>query len=192
MTEIDSENRRLRKLLEAKKNYGFSHTFTANVIAFSIRPDNQSLFIDAGEQDGIKADMPVVAADGLVGAISEVFPFSARVSLITSPDLSFSATVQRFDARTFVMAQGLTGSNKLIRLENIPQNIEVIKGDRVVTRGLGGLFPKGLPVGEVIDVNNSDGYFRTATVRPAVKVFSLEQVLIVTDYKAPIAGSGLQ
>ena len=129
--------------------------------------------------------MPVIVTDGVVGAVSEVYPYSSRVKLVTSPDMSFSATIQRYDARTFALAQGVSGNENYIELDNIPQNIDIIKGDRVVTRGLGGVFPKGLLIGEVTEVTDMSGYLHSAKVKPAVNCLTLEQVLVVTNYLPP-------
>lgn len=185
MVEIDNENIRLRKLMELKKTYAFSRSQVADVIAFDFQPFTKSIIINLGSSDKISINMPVITNDGVVGAVSEVYPFSARVKLITSPDMSLSATVQRFDARTFALAQGAAGAENYVELDNIPQNIDIIKGDRVVTRGLGGIFPKGLLIGEVVEVSDASGYLHTAKVKPAVNCMALEQVLVVTDYLAP-------
>ena len=183
--EIENENTRLRKLTELKKVYGFSKSIVASVIALDFQAYSKSMIIDMGANDGAAINMPVIVNEGVVGAISEVYPFSSRVRLMISPDISFSATVQRFDARTFALGQGVTGVENYIQLDNIPQNIDIVKGDRVVTRGLGGIFPKGLLIGEVIEVSDASGYLHSATIRPAVNVNSLEQVLVVMDYIPP-------
>ncbi|MEI6285905.1 MAG: rod shape-determining protein MreC [Bacillota bacterium] len=184
-TEIDNENVRLRKLVELKKSNGFTKSKVGNVIAFDIQAYSKSLVIDLGAKDGIALNMPVVVNEGLVGAISEIYSYSARVRLLVSPDMSFSATVQRFDARTFALGQGVAGTENNIQLDNIPQNIDIVKGDRVVTRGLGGMFPKGLLIGEVVEISDTSGYLHAAKVKPAVNIYSLEQVLVITDYVAP-------
>ena len=184
-TEIDSENIRLRKLVEMKKSNVFTKSKIGNVIAFDIQAYSKTLVIDLGVHDGIGLNMPVIVNEGLVGAISEVYSNSSRVRLLVSPDMSFSATVQRFDARTFALGQGVSGTENNIQLDNIPQNIDIVKGDRVVTRGLGGMFPKGLLIGEVVEISDTSGYLHTARVKPAVNIYSLEQVLVITDYVAP-------
>ncbi|MFA6075163.1 MAG: rod shape-determining protein MreC [Negativicutes bacterium] len=184
-TETENENIRLRKLMELKKAYGYTKSKTGNVIGFDIQAYSKSMTIDLGSSDGVTINMPVIVKEGVVGAISEVYAYSSRIRLVVSPDISFSATVQRFDARTFALGQGVVGIENYIQLDNIPQNIDIVKGDRVVTRGLGGVFPKGLLIGEVVEVSDASGYLHSAKVKPAVNVYALEQVLVLTDYKAP-------
>jgi rod shape-determining protein MreC len=120
--------------------------------------------------------MAVVAADGVVGQIIKVTNSTSRVLLVTDHASGIAATIQRSRARGVVKGKG----DGLCSLEFTTREEDVKVGDAVVSSGIGGVFLKGLPIGEVTMVKRGEyGIFQTVTIRSAVNMEHLEEVLVV-------------
>lgn len=153
-----------------------SPSLAATVIGADATPWFATLLIDRGQEDGLREGMPVLAADGVVGQVVKVAATSARVLLITDPGSALAGVVQRSRARGVVRGKG----RGYCSLEFSLSNEDVTVGDVIVTSGVGGLFPKGVPVGEVTMVRKGNyGIFQTVDIRPAVNLSRLEEVLVL-------------
>jgi rod shape-determining protein MreC len=120
--------------------------------------------------------MAVVAAEGVVGQIVKVASGTARVLLLTDHASGISATIQRSRARGVVKGKG----EGLCSMEFTTREEDVKVGDVVITSGIGGLFLKGMPIGEVTMVKRGEyGIFQTVIIRPLVNIAHLEEVLVV-------------
>lgn len=173
--EAQQENQRLSRLLEMK-NTVEAPTLTAAVVGEDFSSWFRTLVIDRGSSSGVREGMAVVAADGVVGQIVKVSPTSARVLLLTDHSSGIAAVIQRSRARGVVKGKG----EGLCGLEFTTNEEDVKVGDAVVSSGIGGVFMKGLPIGEVIMVKRGEyGIFQTVTIRPAVNSAHLEEVLVV-------------
>jgi rod shape-determining protein MreC len=173
--EAVMENRRLARLLEMKESLQ-APTLTASVVGEDISTWFRTMIINRGSSSGLREGMAVVAADGIVGQIIKVAPESSRVLLLTDHASGISATIQRSRARGVVKGKG----EGLCSLEFTTREEDVKVGDQVVASGIGGVFMKGLPVGEVTMVKRGEyGIFQTVTIRPAVNSDHLEEVLVV-------------
>jgi rod shape-determining protein MreC len=140
----------------------------------------QSLTIDKGERDGLKPGMPVLAPEGVVGMISGTSSHAARVMLLTDPNSGVDVLVQRTRARGIVSGQ----LEQEAVLKYVKRDEDVKVGDRVITSGLDGVFPKGMPVGHVTEVSRKDrGLFLYAEVTPSAAASRLEEVLVVPATK---------
>jgi rod shape-determining protein MreC len=118
----------------------------------------------------------------LIGRISEVNDDSSKVLLLTDAISAISVTVER--TGDIGLLEGR--NNPYVALNYLPQKSGVMAGDTVVTVGRGGVFPPGVPVGEVVSVANSeDGFFREARVRPAINVGDVREVLVVQRRQLP-------
>ncbi len=169
------ENERLNRLLDLRKIHK-EPTIAATVIGDDVTPWFRSLTIDRGASDGIRDGMPVLAADGVVGQTVKVTPNSSRVLLLTDHASGISAMIQRSRARGVAKGRGENACS----LEFTMRGEDVQVGDQVVTSGIGGVFAKGLPIGEVIMVKKGEyGIFQTILIRPAVSTSHLEEVLVV-------------
>lgn len=169
------ENERLNRLLELRKIHQEA-TVAATVIGDDVTPWFRSLTIDRGSSAGIKDGMPVMAADGVVGQTVKVTPNSSRVLLLTDHASGIAAMIQRSRARGVAKGKG----ENTCSLEFTMRGEDVQVGDQVVTSGIGGVFAKGLPIGEVIMVKKGEyGIFQTILIRPAVSTSHLEEVLVV-------------
>ncbi|GAM08170.1 cell shape-determining protein MreC [Geobacter sp. OR-1] len=169
------ENERLKKLLTLKGTVPIP-AVAASIIGEDGAPWFKTMLIDRGGNDGFQEGMPVVASDGVVGQLIKVSGNSSRVLLITDHSSGIAAVVQRSRARGVVRG---AGSGRLV-LEFAIREEDVKVGDQVVTSGIGGIFPKGLPIGEVTMVKKGEyGIFQTIEVRPSVMISRLEEVLVL-------------
>jgi rod shape-determining protein MreC len=120
--------------------------------------------------------MAVIAADGIVGQIVKVANSTSRVVLLTDHASGIAATIQRSRARGVVKGK----AEMLCTLEFTTREEDVKVGDQVLSSGIGGVFQKGLPIGEVTMVKRGEyGIFQTVSIRPSVNLAHLEEVLIV-------------
>ncbi len=175
--EIEIENRRLSRLLGFRAETP-SEAVTARVIGRDASGLFQTLALDRGETDGIKAGMAVVCADGVVGRIAQTSPHAARVLLISDHNSGVDALVQRTRARGIVEG-ALSGA---CSMKYIKRGDEVDIDDVVVTSGLDGIFPKGIYIGHVSGVTKKDvGLYQGADVAPAVDFAKLEEVMVLTS-----------
>jgi rod shape-determining protein MreC len=173
--EVCQANRRLTRLLEVKNTIK-EPTVTATVIGEDLSPWYGTLVIDRGSSSGIAEGLGVVAADGIVGQVVKVALTSSRVLLLTDHSSGIAATIQRSRARGVVKGKG----DGLCQLEFTTREEDVKVGDMVVSSGIGGVFLKGSPIGEVTMVKRGEyGIFQTVTILPSVNIAHLEDVLVV-------------
>jgi rod shape-determining protein MreC len=139
--------------------------------------------IDRGGRDGLVDGMTVMTPRGLVGKVVRLGPNAARVLLVTDPSSSVNAMVQRSRAKGVVYGQrGAAGSTQLV-LRFVPQGEEMRVGDRVITSGLGGIFPEGIAIGQVAQVRQQGtDMFQEATVEPLVDFGRMEMVFVITNH----------
>jgi rod shape-determining protein MreC len=169
------ENQRLENLLKMKESIK-PPTLGATVIGEDVSSWFRTLLINRGDSDGLRLGMAVVAADGVVGQIVKVAATTSRVLLLTDHASGIAATIQRSRARGVVKGKG----EGLCSLEFTTRAEDVNVGDLVVTSGVGGVYLKGLPIGEVTMVKRGQyGIFQTITIRPTVNIAHLEEVLVV-------------
>jgi len=178
--EIRLANERLRRLLDFEENIALP-ALPAQVISEDASSWFRTVAIDKGSRDGLREGLPVVVADGVVGRIIRVASAQSRVLLITDASSAAAALVQKSRTRGVCRGQGeyLTLDFALRR-----ENVEV--GDRIVTSGTGGVFPKGLVLGSVAAVDREDyGLFQGVRVTPAVDFSRLEEVLVLLPEDLP-------
>jgi rod shape-determining protein MreC len=173
--EMLATNQRLQKLLQFR-DMSDQPVIAAQVIGRDPTGWFQSVIIDKGENSGIKLNMPVVNAEGIVGKLVSVSHNYSKVLLIIDQNSSVDCIIQR--SRDSGIVKGL--SSKFCKLDYVPKSSDVHVGDIVVTSGLGGIFPKGIPVGEVTEVKDPPGeLFKDVRIRPAVDFSKLEELLII-------------
>jgi len=136
----------------------------------------KSIIIDKGKNKGVGLDMAVISARGAVGRVVSVSPNYAKVLLIIDQNSSVDCFVQR--SRERGMVKGF--SEKECRLDYVPAAGDIIVEDMVVTSGLDGIFPKGIPIGRVSAIEESEsGLFMNIRIKPEVSFSSIEEVLVV-------------
>ncbi|MGD1102443.1 MAG: rod shape-determining protein MreC [Terriglobia bacterium] len=173
------ETERLRTLLDFKNQLAFQ-TVAAEVIASSqdalhAPVENfNAVSIDKGSDSGLTADLAVITPEGVVGKILAIFPHSAQVLLITDPSSGVGVTLAQSRVQGI-----LKGSSYSFCDLHYVMNEEVVnRGEAVVTSGLDKVYPKGLPVGTVVNVGDGMIY-KTINVKPSVDLNRLEMVLVV-------------
>ena len=168
-------NERLKRLLDLK-DYLKVPFLAASVIGEDGTPWFKTIIIDRGEVDGLREGMPVIATDGVIGQLIKVVAKSSRVLLITDHASGVAAIIQRSRARGVV--KGMGGGSCALEFALAEEDVKV--GDTVITSGIGGVFPKGLNIGEITMVKKGEyGIFQTVEVRPAVNLARLEEVLVL-------------
>ena len=173
--EAELANERLKKLLDLKGSQQ-TPSLAASVIGEDGAPWFKTIVIDRGSVDGLQEGMPVLAAAGVVGQLVKVAASSSRVLLLTDHASAVATMVQRSRARGVIKGKG----NGRCALEFTMREEDVKVGDTVITSGIGRIFPKGLPVGEVTMVKKGEyGIFQTIEVRPYVNISRLEEVLVL-------------
>ena len=186
MAEIWAENQRLSNLLQYKNEAKNLKLQTAKVIGKNIGDTKDTVLINLGSNAGLRENMAVVNASGLVGIIDETYPDAARILLITSPRCKVGGIVLRANSRVVGVANGLTGGDAVLQMSNMARDADIVEGDIVVTSGFGGNHPGGLVIGTVSEVSlNVGGLLKQAKIVPTVDFGRLEEVMVVTDYQNP-------
>lgn len=183
LSEMASENARLRSLL------GFKEILPVGSVAARIVGRAPSYmasvaYIDRGSRDGVRLNQPVVGNDGVVGRVVLVSPQSSQVQLITNADAAVGAMIER--TRTPGVLAGSGGA--MLDLNYIGNTEPVEIHDLVVTSGLDGIFPKGLPLGRVTESRKSNAVFRVVRVGPVADMLHLQEVLVLTT-STPLEGA---
>lgn len=183
LQEIERENQRLRELLSFAETRPGIELRGGQIIARVIGRDSNNflnfVMVDLGSRQGIEVGMPVMNNQGLVGRVSEVTNTSSKVLLITDPLSTVNAILQ--SSRLTGVVNGIAGADPVMGF--IPQGTLVGVGEVVLSSGMGGNFPKGIPIGQVTQVRQRDfEVFQEAVVRPIVDFGRLEFVLIVTNF----------
>ena len=177
LQEAGSDAERLEQLLGLQSTYQLQST-AARINGSSADAWAHTVTIDKGTLDDLAINMPVTNAAGVVGQIIEVSPTSATVRLITDENSGVSAMIQSTRAQGMLNGQ----PDGTLRLDYVPANAEVNIDDLVITSGLGGVFPKGLPLGRVIAVDKADNaLYYSIIVEPFAHTESFEEVLVITS-----------
>ena len=173
--ETENKNKRLEDILGFSEEVPFDFV-PARVIGMDPSIYSDTIIIDKGAKDSIVPDMPVVSVKGIVGIVLLVSENSSRVMLINNKNCRVDIIVQNNRARGIL--EGSTGG--IVRLSYVDKKDDINPGDVVITSGMDGFFPKGMPVGEVLEVKKPDyGIFQEIIVSPAAELGSLEEVLII-------------
>jgi rod shape-determining protein MreC len=151
-------------------------TVAAEVIGAGASPEFRTATINRGSGDGLKVNMPVIAASGLVGRIVTLAPRTAKIQLLVDRNFGAGALVERTRAQGVVLGTG----EDLLRMEYVTGVADVKPGDTIVTAGVDGIYPKGFVIGKVDSVEKGNGIYKVINVRPAADFTRLEDVLVVT------------
>jgi rod shape-determining protein MreC len=166
---------RLQALLRFKEEV-ISETVAAQVIGTSGSENSRLIYIDKGANDGIKPDMAVVVPEGIVGKIIKVFPSMSQVLEINDQSSGVGALLEK--ARLQGILKGTPAGETMVHYIMADEKIE--KGEPVVTSGGDRIFPKGLPIGRVVQVDPGPEAFLNIRVKPAATLNRLEEVLVIT------------
>jgi rod shape-determining protein MreC len=176
LSEDAAQARRLQALLAFKEQY-IARTVAAQVIGASGSDVSRTVYIDKGEDAGLKRDMAVMTADGIVGKVILVYPSVSQVLLINDPTSGVGVLLEK--SRLQGVLRGTP--NGEVMLERVMSDEQVPVGERVITSGGDQIFPKGLPVGTVGKVANGKDLFLNIKVKPAADLSKLEEVLVLVE-----------
>ena len=171
---LAQQSRTLQSLLDLKTAVQLKTT-SAFVIAGGASPEFRTMTIDKGTGDGLASDMAVLAPAGVVGRIIMPARRAAKVQLLIDRDAAAGAIVERSRAQGVVVG---TGTDRF-RLDHVPGAADIQVGDRVVTSGIEGIYPKGFLIGQIQSIDRQSGEFTNVVVDPAVQFSELETVLVV-------------
>jgi len=175
LIETRLENERLRGLLNSKKRTPVPMVL-ARVIAEDVSSWFKTILIDKGSKEGIKRRMAVVIPEGIVGQIIETSKTTSRVLLIIDNNSAIDTRVQRTRAKGILQGRG----ENICYLKYFSLSADIEIGDKIVSSGLGGVFPQGLLVGEIFLIEKKKaGLFQYVEVIPSVNFAKLEEMFVV-------------
>lgn len=169
-----AEADRLAALLGFRQAHADVPMLVAEVIGASADALSKTLYINRGSRDGVRRNMGVITADGVVGKIFEVFPHTAQVLLLTDRDSGVGALLA--SSRTHGVVKG-TG-DPTARMDYVVNDEKVPDNETVLTSGEDRIFPKDLPIGTVVEMKPGNP-FKVITVRPTARLDRLEEVIVL-------------
>jgi rod shape-determining protein MreC len=176
LSEDAAQARRLQTLVAFKEQF-ISRTVAAQVIGSSGSDLSRIVYIDKGENAGIRRDMAVMTSDGIVGKVLLVYPSVSQVLLINDQSSGVGALLEK--TRLQGVLRGT--ANGEVALERVMSDEQVPVGETVLTSGGDQIFPKGLPVGTVMKVANGKDLFLNIKIKPAANLSKLEEVLVLVE-----------
>ena len=176
---IARENSQLRAMFNWQKQSPWNLKL-ANVVMRDPANWWRTVQIDLGSRDGLRENLPVITATGLVGRVSSVSLTRAQVILVGDPNCRVSALVENPARDMGVLLAGGTLDTSLVELTYLASSANLKPGQNVITSGLGGIFPKGIPIGQIVDSRSVEyGLYTDARVKLNANLGSLEQVWVL-------------
>jgi len=174
VAQIENENYRLQRLMDFKKTLAVQ-SLGARVVGRA--PDYMAsvIYIDRGSSDGVRVNAPVIGENGVLGRVAVASSRTSQVQLVTDADAAVGALVERTRSQGVISGSG----DPLLELKYIGNTDQVEVNDVVVTSGLDGIFPKGLPLGRVVESQKGKTVFRLVRVQPVADLIHIEEVLVL-------------
>ncbi|SFE70737.1 rod shape-determining protein MreC [Alteribacillus iranensis] len=183
--ELDSvkqENETLKEMIDAEESLTDYVMRTALVIHRAPDQWTETIGINKGENDGVKKDMAVVTAEGLIGKVETTSAFTSTVQLLSDGNRSnrVSAMVSTEEDPVYAFIEGWDEEREGLMLRKIESHADIEAGQKVITSGLGGVFPRGLSIGEIVEVEADEyGLTYNALVKPSADFYNIEQVNVI-------------
>lgn len=182
LRQSETDLNRLRSLLGYSEELGMPTTM-AQAIMLDTSGRFKSIILDRGSSAGIEVNDAVVNASGLIGRVVLTTRDMAKVQLITDANSSVGALIERTRRQGVLRGDGSNGA----QLYDVPSLADVQPGDVVLTAGIDGIYPKGIPVGVITRADKGPDLFKTITVKPYVDPGSIEEVIVLHTRKIPNA-----
>ena len=180
LENIRTENETLKEYLNLTEKYGEYKTIPGYVINKDISNYSKTIVINIGSDDGVQENMTVIGDEGLVGHVVSVTNNTAKVQTIVDTASSISCSMST--TKDSIVCKGTLDGQSELRAMYIPTDANIIQGDSIETSGLGGIYPKGIHVGTVKSVTNTQNITdRYAVVETAVDFDKLDTVLVITN-----------
>ena len=180
MRQSEGDLKRLRSLLGYADQFS-TPTTMAQAVMLDTSGRFKSMILDRGSNTGIQVNDAVVNANGLVGRVVLTTKDLAKVQLVTDSNSSVGVLVERTRRQGILRGDGAGGA----QLYDIPSLADVQPGDNVLTAGIDGIYPKGIPVGVVVKAEKGQDLFKTISVKPTVDFGSIEEVIVLHTRKVP-------
>nr|WP_283571224.1 rod shape-determining protein MreC [Paenibacillus brevis] len=191
---IEQENARLQNDLDftnaQKEQYNYTWKI-AHVISVNDDPVNRTIVLNIGGREGVKEGMAVSSAEGLVGVVSHVSNFTSTVKLVTTMDAldpnsnGIAVTAQGKENEVFGVIETYDLSSGTFQMSRIEDPKPLAKDDLIVSSGIGGVFPRGMIIGKVLDIQVGEyGLTYTATVKPAASFTDWKELFVVFEPEA--------
>jgi len=180
LRQTGSDMRRLRSLLAYSEQFDFE-TSMGQTIMLDTAGRFKSIIIDRGSDDRVQVNDIVANANGLIGRVVLTTRDLSKVQLVTDNNCAVGSLVERTRRQGVVRGNG----GAIVQMFDIPALADVQPGDRVLTAGIDGIFPKGIPIGTVVRAEPGQSLFKSVTVRPAVDFGTIEEVIIIHTRKIP-------
>lgn len=181
VADLKKENKDLKDSLNIKDSIRDYNPINAMVISRNPSNWNEQVEIDKGSRDGVKPDMAVITAGGLIGRITSTGAKSSTVELLTSNDTRnrVSAMVQGKN-NAYGIINGYDSDTDLLELKQLPYDMKFSKGQKIVTSGLGGKFPAGIFVGTIEKVETDKmGLSQTAYIKTGADMYDMNHIIIL-------------
>jgi len=183
--DLTTENQRLNALLNLKEKSQYK-VLNARIIGRDPSVWFDSSIVDRGSLDGVKLNMPVVTNGGLLGRVTAVGPLTAQVDLITRDKSGIGAVVGEIAGSSALGVVVGTSKQELIEMRYVPGSVEVQVGQVVYTTGQDGIYPAGLKVGEIVEIETgSTTSPHRIMIRPSAGIGSMQEVGILL-YEPPV------
>lgn len=180
LENIKTQNETLKEYLNLTKKYVEYKTIPCYVINKDISNYSKTIVINVGKKDGVEEKMTVIGNEGLVGHVVSVTDSTSKVQTII--DTASSVSCSMSTTKESIVCKGTLDDKSSLKAMYIPTNSNVIQGDSVETSGLGGIYPKGIHIGKISKVNNTQNMTdRYALVEAAVDFDKLDTVLVITN-----------
>lgn len=176
LNTLEAENAHLRNLLGAAKSWDQAAQL-AQIMHTGRDPFVHKVVVNLGSNHGIIAGQAVVDEAGVIGQVTRVYPFSSEVTLVTDKELAIPVQVERNSLRAIAFGHG---RDNTIDLPYLPVNVDVRKGDKLITSGIDGVYPTGLAVAMVTNIErNPDSPFAKITCTPIAGIENYREVLVL-------------
>ncbi|WP_172369039.1 rod shape-determining protein MreC [Sporosarcina jiandibaonis] len=191
LVDVQAENDNLREIINKNDNLRAFDPVHATVISRNPDQWEEKIIIDKGEAHGIKRNMAVITASGLIGKVINISSTTSTVELLSTENRNFrvSAVVPGKDP-AYGLIEGYDQMRGELIMKRIDSSFDIKVGDKVISSGLGGIFPKGLSIGEITEVSTDDyGLTKLAYIRPAAKFSMLDHVIVAMRKSETVDGT---
>ncbi|WP_240374725.1 rod shape-determining protein MreC [Bacillus piscicola] len=182
LDSIKQENDTLKDMIDAEES--LTDYVMRSALVIHRAPDHwtETIGINKGEQDGIQKDMAVITAEGLIGKIDTTSEFTSTVQLLSDGSRTnrVSAMVSTESDPVYAFIEGWDANREGLMLRKIESNATIKEGQKVMTSGLGGIFPRGLAIGEIVEIEADEyGLTYNALIKPSADFYNIEQVNVI-------------
>jgi rod shape-determining protein MreC len=185
LRQTESDLRRLRSLLGYSEQFSMN-TSLAHVLMLDTSTRFKSIIIDRGSGDGVDVNDAIVNANGLIGRVVLTTKDIAKVQLVTDTNCSVGSLIERTRRQGVLRGDGYRAAE----LHDVASLADVQRGDRILTAGIDGIYPKGIPIGVVTKAEQGPNLFKQIIVQPSVDFAQIEEVIVIHTRKIPPAVVG--